>query len=227
MTIYPCSEANSKKFQTFESSPKLLNLQGKELMDPKAAEALVARKVAEVKHWKAVKKAAQEKSEKKNSLTFPVYAALPPSVQDKNQLVKDGVKKHVQDQLQAFFPNCDISSCWAMTPHGGNRLCAQFFLVDRQGRKPKNFLNFGDRPITLPNGTTLRPLTDIKYIDVEGPHPVETNFPKTFLDDMNVKQCCYKPKTLAEGVPNLCWRSLRSTCGRKDYWYDTWRNNNK
>ena len=99
MTIYPCSVASSKKFKTFESTPKILDLQGKELMDPKAAEALAARKAAGVKHWQDVKKAAQEKSDVKNSLTFPMYALLPASAQDKNQLVKDGVKKHVQDQL--------------------------------------------------------------------------------------------------------------------------------
>ena len=191
ITIYPCSEANAKKFQTYESSPKLLDLQGKELMDPKAAKAQTIRKEAEKSHWKAVKKANQERSEKKNQRTFTIYAQYPASVQDKNQLTKDGVAKHVKDLLQAFFPNCDISYCWALTLHGGNRLCTQFFLVDRQGRKPTEYLNFGDRPIILPDETVLPPLTNIKYLDIDGSHPVETNLPKPQLDDWGIKQCCY------------------------------------
>ena len=226
MTIFPCSVENAKKFTTFESTVKIMDLQGRELKDPKEAEAIAARKTEAARHWQEVKSAKQERSDMKNSLTITMYALLPASAQDKNQLIKDGLKKHVQDQLQAFFSHCDISSTWAQTPNGSSRLCVQFFIVDRRGLKPTEFLNFGDFPVSFPNGTTLRPLHEIKYIDVGGPHPASTNFPAKLLEAWDVKQCCYKAKRLGEST-NICWKSLRSDCGIQDHWYDTWRNNNQ
>ena len=97
--------------------------------------------------------------------------------------------------------------------------------MDRAGRKPTDYLNFGDRPINLPDGTVIPPLTGIKYLDIDGPQPVETNIPKNLLNEWSLKQCCYQPRTIVEGTPNPCWRTERSTCGRKDFWFDQWREN--
>ena len=109
LTIYPCCEANAKKFTTFNTTPKIMDLQGKELLDPKAAKAHGLRKEAQNDQWQAMKNANKEKSEKKNEVTWTIYTMYPPSLQDKDQATKDTVAKHIQDTLQAFFPGCDVT----------------------------------------------------------------------------------------------------------------------
>ena len=106
---------------------------------------------------------------------------LPMSLQDKNTTVKEGLAKHLQDHIQAFFPRCEISQRWAQTALGGNRLSMQFFIVDLTGLMPIQYLNFGREPIVHGDGTVTYPLTMLKYINIDGPQPVETILPKPLL----------------------------------------------
>ena len=95
LTIYPCCEANAKNFTTFNTTPKIMDLQGKELLDPKAAKAHGLRKGAQNDQWQATKNVNKEKSEKKNEVTFTIYTMYPPSLQDKDQATKDGLQQTV------------------------------------------------------------------------------------------------------------------------------------
>ena len=136
MTIFPCTEAAKKKFDQFQSSPRFMGLEGKELVPLKAAEAETARQVAQKNAWVATKMATQARMQNKNDVTWVIYSDLPSTLQDKAVHIKEAIVKHIKDVLNMAFPNCSITWRWSQSAMGGNRLSAQFFLVDPTGAPP-------------------------------------------------------------------------------------------
>ena len=95
ISIFPLTEAANAKFEMFQSSPRFMNLDGKELLPRKAAEAESARQENQKTAWIATKQATQAHIANENAVTWVVYAELPATLQDKSTHIKETIVKHV------------------------------------------------------------------------------------------------------------------------------------